>query len=128
MVLEAEQTPGWHCPAPFLCCPFLRGHSSPLHSGAAITPCLLSIKRGMPYCSFLMNLQVTKPHSAAFVRHPTSAEIQVDTQCYSSPHWQDLQPTRVRSHLRNRGHGLYSAIQRGCDSFLWRWEMLLVLG
>lgn len=126
LLLEAEQTPGWHSTGPFLCCSFLLSHSSPLPLSAPVVPCLLFIKRRMLYCSFLMNLRMTKVHSAVFVRHLNPAEIQVDTWCCSGLCWPDLQPTPVCAHLKNRGHRLHSVIQRGCDSFLWQQEMLLL--
>lgn len=39
-----------------------------------------------------------------------------------------VQPTCVHTRLRGRGHRLHSVLQWGCDSFLWPWQMLLVLG
>lgn len=36
--------------------------------------------------------------------------------------------TCVHTRLRGRGHRLHTVIQWFCDSFLWTWGMLLVLG
>lgn len=54
LLLKAEQTPGWQCTGgPWICPYFHLGHSTPLHPGAPIIPCLLPIKRKIPY--FLSN-------------------------------------------------------------------------